>query len=54
MEANFNYKNLSCSSLELFWKDKNEEENALNSYEYELSLREGNDKRTIYKGKNNN
>ena len=62
MEYEFIYQNLTCYSLELHWRLKNGENNALNNYKYELSQKEGSDNmitnliyfKTIYKGKNNN
>ena len=60
-EGCFSCKNLSCSSLELYWDDKNKEENAHNSFEYKLYQKEGSDGvitdafyfEKIYKGKDN-
>ena len=53
MEDDFYVENLSCCSLELHWRDKNNEENSNNSYEYELYAK-GQNKELIYKGKHNN
>ena len=59
MEDDLKCDNLSCCSFGLSWKDKNEEENAMDSYEYELYQKEGSDNifindfnfNRIYKGK---
>ena len=61
MEEDIYFEKLTCCSLELHWKDKNNIKNSLNSYVYELYRKEGEDNffnfssfEKIYKGKNNN
>ena len=61
MEEDIYFEKLTCCSLELHWKGKNNIKNPLNLYEYELYRKEGEDNffnfssfEKIYKGKNNN
>jgi len=41
MEVNFYYDNLTCCSVELYWKYNGREEEPNNSYEYTLEQKEG-------------
>ena len=50
-EKEFAYENLTCCSLELFWKDRNKENDANNSYKYQLFQKEEKIRTLIYKGR---
>ena len=50
-EKEFAYENLTCCSLELFWKDRNKENDANNSYKYQLFQKEDKIRTLIYEGR---
>ena len=50
-EKELDYKNLTCCSLELSWKDRNKEKGANDPYEYNLYKKEEKQNILIYSGK---
>ena len=50
-EKEFVFENLTCCSIEFFWKDRNKENDANNSYDYQLYQKEDKNRTLIYEGK---
>ena len=50
-EKEFAFENLTCCSIEFFWKDRNKEYDANNSYDYQLYQKEDKSRTLIYEGK---
>ena len=50
-EKDFSYKNLTCCTVVIYWKDINKEKNINESHNYELYIQEDKEPHLIYRGK---